>query len=154
MGDWGGWANAIAASGPVELDLNIKGSLRQRSLAAYSGVVGMKRVRLSYAGLTGFLSGRAAFDDNAVLLDSIIVRDGQSNIKIAGSIAGYKTKDPAFDLVVEGTAGGRPLKELLPDALKDLSIDGQAAFRLAPGRARITHSRFNRHDATDFLRAW
>lgn len=136
-GDWGGLANAIAASGPVELDLNIKGSLRQRSLAAYSGVVGMKRVRLSYAGLTGFLSGRAAFDDNAVLLDSIIVRDGQSNIRIAGSVAGYKTKDPAFDLTVEGTAGGRPLKEVLPDALKDLSIDGQAAFRLAlKGRAR------------------
>ncbi|MCR4287236.1 MAG: AsmA-like C-terminal region-containing protein, partial [Deltaproteobacteria bacterium] len=129
--------NAIAASGPVELDLNIQGNLRQRSPAAYSGVVGMKRVSLSYAGLTGFASGRAAFDDNAVLLDSIIVKHGQSNIRIAGSITGYKAKNPAFDLTVEGTAGGRAFKEVLPDALKDLSIDGQTAFRLAlKGRAR------------------
>lgn len=130
-------ASAIDVSGPVELDLNIKGSLRHRAPEAYSGVVGMRRVSLSYAGLTGFASGRAAFDGHAVTLDSIIVRDGQSNIKIAGNITGHKTKDPAFDLIVEGTAGGRALKEVLPDALKDLSIDGQAAFRLAlKGRAR------------------
>lgn len=128
---------AIDVSGPVELDLNIKGSLRIRSPAAYSGTIGMKRVRLSYAGLTGFASGRAAFDDNAVALDSIIVKDGLSHIKIAGNVAGYKTKDPAFDLIIEGTAGGRAFKEILPDVLKDLSINGPVPFRLAlNGRLR------------------
>ncbi len=130
-------AGLIDASGPLELDLDIKGSLRQRYLSKRSGTVGMKRVRLSYAGLTGLASGRAAFDDNAVTLDSIIVEDGRSRVRISGSITGYGTNDPAFDLTVEGAAEGLAFKQALPAVLKDLSIAGPVPFRLAlKGRAR------------------
>ncbi len=128
------------AEGDVILEAKAKGSIKGKKPIEYSGSAKIVNGALSYepfpVALTS-IDGEAGFDNSKIEIRSLGASDGFSELKLKGTVLGYRDKDLSFDLNAEGAASGTTVEALMKDrpAYAGLTLEGDVLFEAdAKGR--------------------
>ncbi|MBI5561284.1 MAG: AsmA-like C-terminal domain-containing protein [Deltaproteobacteria bacterium] len=105
-----------AASGGVNLSLDLKGAVGASGSPDYAGTARLRGVVLSYAGTDtaiGPVDGAVSFDNGRITLKDVDAAFGASAFNLSGGVSDYTSTSPAFDINASGTLANETIREKL-----------------------------------------
>lgn len=141
----------VKASGLTDIELKIKGDLKDLTGTAYSGTLRFKKARFAHPDLPlalRSLEGEIAFDKERITLKDLRCEDEDSALTLNGYVKGYLKKRPWFDIEADGDMARTTLLKFVKGGpLDDLLFDGRPHVK---ARARGTMDSLEADAYVDF----
>lgn len=122
------------AQGTVDFKAAVSGSLKGKEPYRYSGEAALTEGVFSYDGVPlslDYVDARATFDQDMVRVIESNASSGQSKTSVAGTVKGYRGKEPAFDIDAKGSITGETLQALAKKTSEEVEIEGAIPFTLS-----------------------